>query len=528
MYLDSSASEIHEPIVKEEQKWHAVAHTLGVDFSKDENGNATLTTDNSGNVYKGAFDPNYAGTAEKWKIHHPSNDFGANQHEDPIADKYKMGQYSNGETDMVAKAVPGDLNRGILGSMENREMVWNLWNVVRHYAYIKYFKNKHRELGSDVSTWTELEAYTKKIVKGIYRTFKENQNDLDSNRTTFDDIDHISTNYGEPCLVKWTNSFIEVTSILERNAREHQASLVLFTGDVPMPDQEQIDSTISNLESKYPGFDITDEMAVASLTYKEIMESTDSFRVLTLAGMDASDDEDGIRPDKPNEGDEDPHGYFNGHKFADLPTAYVLGDSQTFQQSLVDISEGFGIPVDLDQMYPFAEYHLNDTTNKWVRRIQRTVMNKQVIPVYTSMETMTKTVHELTVEDMKSITFQVVPSLYWKYEWTYNDFMIHRVGKLDAPNQDLPMYDMLGNVWELVRDDWKDTHMDSSESEFVNHIVGTKSDDPNVEKVIKGGAFNQMARDAISPSRESIGRGECQSKHSKQANVGFRPSMTFT
>lgn len=165
-------------------------------------------------------------------------------------------------------------------------------------------------------------------------------------------------------------------------------------------------------------------------------------------------------------------------------------------------------------MYPFAEYHLNDTTNKWVRRIQRTVMNKQVIPVYTSMETMTKTVHELTVEDMKSITFQVVPSLYWKYEWSYNDYMIHRVGKLDAPNQDLPMYDMLGNVWELVRDDWRDTHADSSENEFVNHIVGTKSDVPSVEKVIKGGAFDQLARNTISPSREGISRISNQSKHS--------------
>ena len=37
-----------------------------------------------------------------------------------------------------------------------------------------------------------------------------------------------------------------------------------------------------------------------------------------------------------------------------------------------------------------------------------------------------------------------------------------------------------------------------------------------------------MARSTISPSREGIGRGECQSKHSKQANVGFRPSMTYT
>ena len=56
-----------------EQRWHAVQHTLGTDFSKQEYGGTVLSTDNSGNVYKGAFDPNCAGTDEKWKIHHMSN-----------------------------------------------------------------------------------------------------------------------------------------------------------------------------------------------------------------------------------------------------------------------------------------------------------------------------------------------------------------------------------------------------------------------------------------------------------------------
>ena len=269
-YLNDQGEEVHEPIVKTEQKWHAVAHTLGVDFSKEENGNAILTMDNSGNVYKGAFDPNYAGTDEKWKVHHPSNDFGTNQHEDPVADKYLMGQYSNGEVDLVAKLVPGNLNEPILNSMEGRQMVWNLWNVVRHYAYLKYFKNRNRELGSDVSTWTELESYTKKIVKGIYRTFKQNQwkDEGSGISSTFGDVDKIFTNYGNKCLVKWTNSFIEVTSILERNAREHQASLVLFTGDVPMPSSEEVDAEMSMLADKYPDFDISEKMAIASLTYR--------------------------------------------------------------------------------------------------------------------------------------------------------------------------------------------------------------------------------------------------------------------
>jgi len=65
-----------------------------------------------------------------------------------------------------------------------------------------------------------------------------------------------------------------------------------------------------------------------------------------------------------------------------------------------------------------------------VRTIHLEVMNKQILPVYTSMETMEKDVHDLTLDDMKSITFQVVPQLYWRYEWTFNDFMIHPVGRL--------------------------------------------------------------------------------------------------
>ena len=60
-----------------EHRWHAVQHTIGTDFSKQEYGGTILTTDNSGNVYKGAFDPYCSGMDERWKIHHPSNSFGA-------------------------------------------------------------------------------------------------------------------------------------------------------------------------------------------------------------------------------------------------------------------------------------------------------------------------------------------------------------------------------------------------------------------------------------------------------------------
>ena len=125
-------------------------------------------------------------------------------------------------------------------------MTWNLWNVIRHYAYIKYFKNKHRELGSDASAWNELETYTKRIVKGIYRTFKQKQwhmNIVGGARNCFSDVDNTLSNNGGYCHVKWTNSFIEIQNILERNAREHDASFVLFTGDIPAPSGSEIDES---------------------------------------------------------------------------------------------------------------------------------------------------------------------------------------------------------------------------------------------------------------------------------------------
>ena len=103
------------------------------------------------------------------------------------------------------------------------------------------------------------------------------------------------------------------------------------------------------------------------------------------------------------------------------------------------------------------------------------------------MEGMTKSHHDLTVSDMKSITFQVIPQFYWKYEWSFNEFMIHRVGKLESPSEDIVMYDMLGNVWEWVRDDWTDRI--STINNKVDPIVGTTSTDPHT-KVIKGGAFD--------------------------------------
>ena len=244
-------SEVRTPVPDTEEQWHAVQHTLGTDFSEKKNGGTILNMDNSGNVYKGAFDPNCAGTNEKWKIHHISNAFGANQNEDPTEDKYHFGYEAHGTGEFTNAKIPPSLNEGIMDSIEDRPMCWNLWNVVRHYAYIKYFRNKGRDPSKSMEAWNELERYTRKMVKGIYRTFKENKK-KDDVRSTFQAIDGSSTNYGTPCLVHWTNSFVEIQSILERNARDHEASLVMFTGNVPTPSDSEIRSQKTELSKKYP------------------------------------------------------------------------------------------------------------------------------------------------------------------------------------------------------------------------------------------------------------------------------------
>lgn len=52
--------------------------------------------------------------------------------------------------------------------------------------------------------------------------------------------------------------------------------------------------------------------------------------------------------------------------------------------------------------------------------------------------------------------------------------MIHRVGKLESNSKEYQLYDMLGNVWEWVRDDWKPQV--SSYNDKTNPMVG---DDTN-------------------------------------------------
>lgn len=90
---------------------------MGVDFQNDSAGGTILTTDNSGNVYKGAFDPNCSGTDEKWKIHDNSNAFGVIQQEDPKEDKYFKGEETHGEGAFSRKMIPDSMNTEILNSI---------------------------------------------------------------------------------------------------------------------------------------------------------------------------------------------------------------------------------------------------------------------------------------------------------------------------------------------------------------------------------------------------------------------------
>lgn len=483
-----------------EQRWHAVQHTLGTDFSKPEYGGTVLSTDNSGNVFKGAFDPNCAGTDEKWKIHNVGNAFGADQSLDPKEDKYWKGEETHGGGQFNVKVSPTTLNEPILESIQDRPMTWNLWNVVRHYVYIKWFKNKYRTLGNDAAMWNELEQRTQKLVKGIYRTYQQTKNKYTEAQFNFGTIDESSNNVGNACLIRWTNSFVQISSILERNAREHEASFVLFTGNNDSSDS------------------IRD---VVKQNYESIRNHQDNFVVTTLDGIDS--DELGMRPDD-GQADTSEHHVYHGHTNADLPISYLIGENTTYRQNLGDVDISIPGTLSIDDEYPFCEYYKDDTTKKWVRNIRKVVMNRQILPVYTNMETMKLGVHDVTTEDLKKITFQVIPQFYWKYNWSYNEFMIHPVGKLEAPSGVIPMYDMLGNVWEWVRDDWTEKVKTSFDGKI--NPIATGSD--HSKKVIRGGAFDQLVRKVISPSREGLTWNQFKSKFGTQANVGFRPAMVYT
>ena len=111
-----------------------------------------------------------------------------------------------------------------------------------------------------------------------------------------------SANLSGTCLIRWTNSFIEVSTVLERNAREHQGSFVLYTGDTRLPTLADIKAKYSEWLTgthKYSTFasthdpDAVKKMVRNKLMYDKITDSPYNFRVLTLDGVDG---DDGMRP----------------------------------------------------------------------------------------------------------------------------------------------------------------------------------------------------------------------------------------
>jgi hypothetical protein len=133
---------------------------------------------------------------------------------------------------------------------------------------------------------------------------------------------------------------------MERNARDHMASFVLFTGDVPRPesDSEELSNVKNAISNEYgtsvSWFDL-EKLAYAKYSYEAISKSHDSFRITTNEGVDADDGEDGMRPrvfdvtenmyvaKEESERALNPR-IFQGFKYGDLPTTYVIGDGVTY------------------------------------------------------------------------------------------------------------------------------------------------------------------------------------------------------
>lgn len=99
--------------------------------------------------------------------------------------------------------------------------------------------------------------------------------------------------------------------------------------------------------------------------------------VSTLDGLDS--EEDGMRPRKlvgsvwqgmDGSSDSVDNHVYQGHKNAELPTSYVIGDSSVYSQNQGDVDVNLTGMLSLDEEYPESEYYLDDTTRKWVRRIR--------------------------------------------------------------------------------------------------------------------------------------------------------------
>lgn len=132
------------------------------------------------------------------------------------------------------------------------------------------------------------------------------------------------------------------------------------------------------------------QMALGKYRYDTILQSADNFRVTTLDGVD--DDYDGMRERERKNAVNPYAGYqspdenvraitpkvriYQGFKYEDMPTTYVVGDTLTYNQRLADTIIRYDELLNLDFEYPESEYYLHDTTRKWVRRIMQTTMNR--------------------------------------------------------------------------------------------------------------------------------------------------------
>lgn len=471
----------------EESRWHAVQTALGVDFSQEGNGGVVVAQNNSGNVYKGYFDPTCVGTDEKWKTH-SSSAFGTPQHQDPPADKYRFALKANGE-DGGQTSIPSSLNREVMASLQDKPMTWNLWNVVRHWVYLREWSDQGRVLTTDAD-WTQLEARTEALVRSMYSTYCDG--------SARGSLGGQTIGGGRSSVVRWTSSFLEIQSILDRNAREHEASLVVFTGN-------------------------------STSQYSQLRQSVDNFVVQTLEGVVST--ATGMRPDDPSlTDDQRQEKLFHGHLAQDLPLRYSVG-SISLESRGPDVDVALPQVLDLDSTYPSAEAQWKDPSLVWNRKVYAETIHSVRLPLYTSMETMTDDdgnqipPSQATVAQLKSITFQVIPQLYWRNERGSNDLHIHPVGLKQASFPNLPFWDMLGNVWEYVRDDWSGSV--SGLNGRTNPIVGTTNPDGSPSKVIRGGAFDQFARSCIAPTRQAISMDMSRSIGSNSDNVGFRPALTY-
>ena len=96
---------------------------------------------------------------------------------------------------------------------------------------------------------------------------------------------------------------------------------------------------------------------------------------------------------------------------------------------------------------------------------------------------------------------------------------LHRVGN-KAPN-DFDLYDMHGNVWEWVDDDWHEDYRGIEKeapddgSAWVDYPRGNS-------RVIRGGSWNDNAKDCSSVTRISSEPGD------RYNNLGFRLSSSVT